>query len=156
MKRIGFVFLLAVIILSLALAGCGGKSDDPKPADKPAAAAPQGAAAAEKEAPAATEAPVVEKQEPKVETDFPLLPDAKNIMDSQGTIIYQSDTSLKDSFDFYQKEFTSRGLSENTILTLNQETMWQLVFTGNENGKSLVVQTIKLSDTTINVTLRYE
>jgi hypothetical protein len=156
MKRIGFVFLLAIIILSLALAGCGGTGEETEKNEPPAAAAPQAAAAAEVEPPEVTEAPAAEKQESKVETDFPLLPDAKNITETQGTIVYQSDTSLKDSFDFYQKEFTSEGLTENTILTLNQDTMWQLVFTGSENGKSLVVQTLKLSDTTINVTLRYE
>jgi predicted small lipoprotein YifL len=153
MKRIVFVFLMAVIILSFALAGCGGKSDDPTPA----AAVPQvAAAAAEVETPAATEAPEAEKSESKVETEFPLLPDAKNVMDIQGAINYQSGVSMADSFDFYMKEFTAMGLTEKTILTLNQETVWQLVFTGNENGKSLIVQTTKLDDATINVNIRYE
>ncbi len=157
MKKSVLFLLMAILILSLATAGCGGKSEDPEPAEAPAAAESQEEAApaeAEPEAPAAQ--PAGEQEAPKVETEFPLLPDAKNVMDLQGSINYQSGSSMKDSFDFYKKEFTGKGLTENTILTLQEDTVWQLVFTGNENGKNLVVQTTKLDDATININIRYE
>jgi hypothetical protein len=153
MKRTGLLIFFAAMVLSLAMAGCGGKSEEKDKAEAPAAVA------AQEEAPAVdtpTQAPAQEQQASEVETEFPLLPDAKNVMDLQGSINYQSGTSMKDSFDFYKKEFSGKGLTENTILTLQEDTVWQLVFTGNENGKNLVVQTTKLDDATININIRYE
>jgi hypothetical protein len=153
MKRTGLLFLIAAMVLSVAMAGCGGKSEEKDKAEAPAAVA------AQEEAPAAdtpTQPAAQEQQASKVETEFPLLPDAKNVMDLQGSINYQSGASMEDSFDFYKKEFTGKGLTENSILTLQEDTVWQLVFTGNENGKNLVVQTTKLDDATINVNIRYE
>lgn len=153
MKRTGLLFIVAAMVLSLAMAGCGGKSSEEDKTEAPAAVA------AQEEAPSIdnpTEAPAQEQQTSKVETEFPLLPDAKNVMDLQGSINYQSGTSMEDSFDFYKKAFTGKGLTENSILTLQEDTVWQLVFTGSENGKSLVVQTTKLDDATININIRYE
>lgn len=149
MKRIGY--LVTIIVLSLVLAGCGGKSEGTAESEKPL-----GASAGQEESMEKTEAPVEQKEEAKVETNFPLLPDAKDVKDLNGTIIYQSNTSLDDAFAFYKEAFHSQGLTENEILTMQQDTMFQQVYTGNANGKSLIVQTSITGDNTITVTLRYE
>ena len=150
------LFLLGtVLILSISMSACaldGGNNNNAAMEEAPAV---QNESAAEAEEPAAEE-PAQEAAETTVDTEFPLLPDAQNVMDSAGTIIYQSETSLDDAYDFYMEEFTNQGLVENEILTLNDDTMFQIVFTGTENGKSLVIQTIQLDDSTINVTIRYE
>ena len=150
------LFLLGVVlVLSISMLACafgGGNNNNANVEEAPAV---QNEPATEVEEPAAEE-PAQEAVETTVETEFPLLDDAQNVMEAAGTVIYQSGTSLEDAYDFYMNEFTSQGLVENDILTLQEETMFQLVFTGSENGKSLVVQTIQLDDSTINVTLRYE
>jgi hypothetical protein len=155
MKKSKFVLLVTVLILSISMLACafGGNNNNTEAIEE--------APAVQEEPAAAVEEPVQEEAAPAaaettIETDFPLLADAKNVMETNGTVIYQSGTSLQDAFDFYYAEFTAQGLTENEILTLNDETMFQLVFTGTEDGKSLVIQTIKLDDSTINVTLRYE
>ena len=150
MKKSNFVLLLMVLVFAMLLTACGGGNNTPAANEAPAA---------QEEAAAAVEEPIQEEAAPAqatIETDFPLLADAQNVMDTNGTIIYQSGTSLQDAYDFYYGEFSAQGLTEDEILTLNEDGMFQLVFTGSENGKSIVVQTIKLDDSTINVSVRYE
>ena len=146
MKKSRIIVLIVALVLMFTLIGCGG-SESKGTDDKATEAVVEQVA---------TEAPAAVEPAAKVETDFPLLPDAEGLMDSQGTIIYQSKTSLADAFTFYKEAFTDQGLTENEILTVNDETMFQMVFTGSENGKNLVIQTVKLDDSTINVSLRYE
>ncbi|MBI9050814.1 MAG: hypothetical protein JEZ00_15445 [Anaerolineaceae bacterium] len=155
MKKSKIILLLTFAILSIAMIACaiGGGNNDANNTGGAEVEQEQAAPEEAVEEPAQEEAASAEAA---VETDFPILPDAEGLTEMQGTVIFQSKTSLADAFDFYQKEFTSQGFTENEILTLNEETMFQLVFTGSDDGKSLVVQTIQLDDSTINVTLRYE
>lgn len=129
------IFLIVALLLVLAFSGC-------------TAAAPAAEEAAEA-APAETTAAVTE-------SEFPMLADAVNVVATDGSVLYQSATTLADAQTFYQTEFTALGLVQNETLTLQDDTMFQLVFTGSENGLSLIVQTTKLDDTTINVSIRYE
>ena len=157
MKKLHLIIL--VLIIAAAMLACG--SGDQKPGNKDAADEPVQAEAAqssEEEEPVDESQPEEAANEPaaKVETEFPLLPNAENVQDLQGTITYQSKTSLADAFEFYRKELTDRGLKENSLLTLDEDDMFQFVFEGSANGKQLVVQTLKLDDKTINVTVRYE
>lgn len=144
MKKISTLLILVVIVLSFTLFACSTGSKD----------APETTSALE----IATEAAAITTEKPAttVETDFPVLPDAENIMDAQGTLIYQTATKMSDVFDFYKQELTAKGLTENEILTLNDSAVSQLVFTGSENGKSLIVQMTRLSDKSISVAIRYE
>jgi len=147
MNKNKVLFILVVLVLSLSLFACSPKGEE--------ISVDSNTQTVETEAVvAATEAP--EQPEAIVETEFPVLPDAENVMDAQGTLIYQTATKMSDVFDFYKKELSAKGLTENEILTLNDETVSQLVFTGSENGKSLIVQMTKLSETSVSVAIRYE
>ncbi len=159
MKIKKFHLLMLVLIMAMLLSACGAA--ETKQAEEGAASEPEQAEAVEQpeaEEPAAESEPkeAVEEAAPKVETDFPLLPDAENVQDMQGVIVYQSKTSLGDAFEFYRKELSGKGLTEKEILTLDEEDMFQFVFEGSPNGKQLVVQTLQLDEKTINVTVRYE
>jgi len=142
-----FFVILVVIFLSVSLFACSAK-DSSKPADTDSQ--PVATEAADENAEAA-EAPAA-----KIETEFPVLPDAENMMGAQGTLIYQTATKMADVFDFYKTELAAQGLTENEILTLNDASVSQLVFTGSDNGKSLVVQMTKTSETSVTVSIRYE
>jgi len=159
MKRKMLHLLMLVLIMTMLLSACG--AGETKQVEEGAASEPEQAEAVEQpeaEEPAAESEPeeAVEEVAPKVETDFPLLPDAVNVLDMQGVIVYQSKTSLEDAFAFYRKELSGMGLKEREILTLDEEDMFQFVFDGSPNGKQLVVQTLQLDEKTINVTIRYE
>jgi hypothetical protein len=145
-----FHLLMLVLMLALIILACGVGSS--KQTDKDAADQPEQAEVVEQPE---AEKPV-EQAAPKVETDFPLLADAENVIDLQGVIVYQSKTSLKDAFAFYRKELSGMGLKEREIQTLDEDDMFQFVFDGSPNGKQLVVQTLQLDEKTINVTIRYE
>jgi hypothetical protein len=154
-----FHLLVLVLILALIILACG--AGDSKKTEEEAASEPEQAEVAEQqevEGPAVESEPEepAEQAAPKVETDFPLLADAENVLDMQGVIVYQSKTSLEDAFAFYRKELSGMGLKEREILTLDEEDMFQFVFDGSPNGKQLVVQTLQLDEKTINVTIRYE
>ncbi len=142
-----FFVLMVVMILSISLFACSAKEKE-KPTETEAQPVATEAVVA------ATEAP--EQPEAIVETEFPVLPDAENMIDAQGTLIYQTATKMSDVFDFYKNELSAKGLTENEILTLNDEAVSQLVFTGSDNGKSLIVQMTKLSETSVSVAIRYE
>jgi len=126
------VFLFVALLLVLAFTGCTAA------------------------APAVEESSEAVTTEVVSESEFPMLADAANVVATEGTVLYQSATPLADAFTFYQTEFTTLGLVQNETLTLQDDTMFQLVFTGSENGLSLIVQTTKLDDTNINVSIRYE
>ncbi|MBA4383541.1 MAG: hypothetical protein C0410_02275 [Anaerolinea sp.] len=139
--------LLVIIVLSFTLFACSAEGKE-KPSDTNTQAAATEAVA--------TEAVVTEQPAASINSEFPMLPDATNVTDLQGTLMYQTATSMTDTFNFYKKELAAKGLTENEILTLNDATVSQLVFTGSDNGKSLIVQMTKLSDKAIAVSIRYE
>lgn len=157
MNKSKIFLILTVFVLAISMIGCSSGGGNNTENEAPAAQENAVEQPAQEEA---TEEPAEEVEpaqaESSVETDFPVLADAQNVMETGGTVIYQSNASLQEAFDFYKAELSAAGLTENDILTLNEDTMFQLVFTGTEDGRSLVVQTIQLDDTTINVTVRYE
>lgn len=159
MRRINLFILVSIAAILILACGAGDKAQT---ADNTINEQEQSEAIQQpqdEEEPVSEDQPEqAEEEQPaeKVETEFPMLPDAENVMDLQGTITYQSKTSLADAFSFYRKELTSQGLKENEILTLDEDDMFQFVFEGSSNGKQLVVQTLKLDEKTINVTVRYE
>jgi len=150
-KKSIFVFFV-VIVLSFTLFACSTKEKEKSnDADTQVVATETDAAAA-----IATAAPTEQPAVASVNSEFPILPDATDVKDVQGTLIYQTATSMTDTFNFYKKELTAKGLTENELLTLNDVTFSQLVFTGSDNGKSLVVQMTKINDAAIALSIRYE
>ncbi|MRS02628.1 hypothetical protein EG832_05295 [bacterium] len=141
-KRI--MVILVVCVLSIVLSACSGAAKETTSDANVQSAVTEAVAAATEPATAS------------VNSEFPMLPDASNVTDAQGTLMYQTATSMTDTFNFYKKELAAKGLTENEILTLNDATVSQLVFTGSDNGKSLIVQMTKLSDSAIAVSIRYE
>jgi hypothetical protein len=148
MKKSSIFVLLVVFVLSFTLFACSTEGKE-KSTDSDAQVVAT-------EAAAATAAPTEQPVAATVNTEFPMLPDATEVKDVQGTIIYQTATSMTDTFNFYKKELAAKGLTENELLTLNDATFSQLVFTGSDNGKSLVVQMTKLNDAAIALSIRYE
>jgi len=147
MNKRNILLILVVIVLSFTLFACSTEGKE-KSTDADAQVADTEAVV--------TTAMATEKPAASVNTEFPMLSDATNVNDLQGTLMYQTATSMTDTFNFYKKELTAKGLTENEILTLNDATVSQLVFTGSDNGKSLIVQMTKLSDSAVSVSIRYE
>jgi hypothetical protein len=132
-NKIGILFIALVLVL--AIAGCASAADSSVDSAQPATE---------------TTSEVV------VESEFPMLPDALNITALEGSVLYQSATTLADAQTFYQTEFTSLELTQDKTLTLQDETMFKLVFTGSKNGLSLIVEAKKLNDSSISISIQYE
>ena len=91
-----------------------------------------------------------------VETDFPLPDSVNNLTDAMGTIIFQTDMTLDETLAFYRNAFAEKGYTERDLLTAITDQTASLVFDGHESGQAIVLQLVVLSETTTNVTLRFE
>ncbi len=102
------------------------------------------------------ESPTQPAVEP-IQTEFPLPPGAENVMVlGEGMVNFQVKMSLKEAIGFYQADFTQKGLTERSILHVETENTFNMVFDGALNGKAIVVQGVDLGDGTININIRYE
>jgi hypothetical protein len=88
-------------------------------------------------------------------TGFPMPDDATNVANVGGTTNFQTGLSLKDAVVFYQDAFTKKGYTERTILHVESETAFSIVFDGDPSGEATVVQGVDLSGST-NVNIRLE
>jgi hypothetical protein len=90
-------------------------------------------------------------------TTFPMPASVSNLTDTgNGSINFQTKTSLQDTIAFYREALTKAGLTERTINTAITDTTFSLVFDGDPSGKAVVVQGVDLGNGTTNVNIRYE
>jgi hypothetical protein len=93
------------------------------------------------------------------ETDYPLVGKVTEFIKLPGggdAINYQTNSGLKDVYDFYVGELTKDGLKERKITTVVNETVINLVMDGADGGKSVIVQAFQLSPGVVNVNVRKE
>jgi hypothetical protein len=88
-------------------------------------------------------------------SEYPAPDDAENFVVVEGTVNFQTNMSLEDVMDFYRDSFGKQGYTERTILTVNDETTFSMVFDGHSSGKAIVVQGVSLGASN-NVTIRLE
>jgi len=99
------------------------------------------------------------EQKGDYKTDFPLPDDVQNFTEigpGDSAINFQSKMSLTDAVEFYRGAFTSKGLSEDKLLTVVDEQGFSMVFRGSSNGKAVVVQGVDLGNGIVNINIRYE
>jgi len=89
--------------------------------------------------------------------DFPMTNDAYNILDiGDGSVLYYTKMPLDDVMDFYRDEYTSRGYSENELLTVVSDGVFSMAFSGDPSGKTVIIQSVDLGDGSRTVTIRLE
>ena len=146
-----FVMLAVLVLASLAcqgLSGVGGGNDIP-------------AGPSSNEAPpSSSDEPVEEEPLPADSTDdseFPMTADAYQVVNiGDGSLLYYTKMSLEDVMKFYRDEYTSRGYTENELLTVNQDGVFSMVFDGDPSGKAVVIQSVDLGDGSRTVSIRLE
>lgn len=143
---------LAVILLVLASLACqavGGGSENtpvaPPTADNtvPAESQPTSTTSSD-DNPAETE------------TDFPMPPDAYNVVEVAGSLTFYTKLSQEDAMAFYREEYTSRGYTEREILTVVSDGVFSMVFDGDPSGKAVVIQSVDLGDGSRTISIRLE
>lgn len=91
-----------------------------------------------------------------VDTDFPMTPDAYNVTQAAGSLIFYTKLSLEDTMQFYRDEYTSKGYTEREALTTVSEGIFSMVFDGDPSGKAVVIQSVDLGDGSRTVSIRLE
>lgn len=96
-----------------------------------------------------------------LDTEFPLPKDVQGFMHlgaGDSAVNFQTKMSLEETMEFYRKELTAKGLSEEPILSVidDDKTGFSMVFRGGPNDKEVVVQGVDLGNDTTNVNIRYE
>jgi hypothetical protein len=92
----------------------------------------------------------------KVKTDFPMTADAFNFTDmGDGSILYYTKMSQADVMKFYRDAYTAKGYTERELLTVVSDTTFSMVFDGDPSGKSVVIQSVNLGDSS-TVAVRLE
>jgi hypothetical protein len=90
-------------------------------------------------------------------TKFPLPNNVSNFTSAaDGSINFQTGTSIKDTIQFYRDAFKKEGLTERTANTAITDTTFSLVFDGDPSGQAIVVQGVDLGNGKTNVNIRYE
>ena len=89
-------------------------------------------------------------------TDFPMTPDAYNVTEAGGSLIFYTKLSQEDAMQFYRDEYTSRGYTERKILTVVAEGTFNLVFDGDPSGQAVVIQSVDLGDGSRTIAIRLE
>ena len=96
-------------------------------------------------------------EENSSDSDFPVTDDAYNVLDiGDGSVLYYTKMSLEDVMEFYRNEYTSRGYTENELLTVVSDGVFSMVFNGDPSGKAVVIQSVELGDGSRTVTIRLE
>lgn len=94
------------------------------------------------------------------ETSFPL-PEGATVMVVSGyqtdseTLIASSTLTFAELKTFYRDAFTAQGLTERTILTVEGDWGFSMVFDGAANGLAIVVQSADLGDGTRSISVTY-
>jgi hypothetical protein len=144
---------LAVIVLvvtSLACQAVGGGSQNtpvaPPATDNAGPAEPQPTSVPPDDSNPAAE----------IETDFPMTPDAYNVTEAGGSLIFYTKLSQEEAMNFYRDEYTAKGYTEREILTIVSDGVFSMVFDGDPSGKAVVIQSVDLGDGSRTISIRLE
>ena len=97
-----------------------------------------------------------ENEDSTIATDFPMTPDAYNVTQAAGSLIFYTKLSLEDTMKFYRDEYTSKGYTEREVLTTVSDGIFSMVFDGDPSGKAVVIQSVDLGDGSRTVSIRLE
>ncbi len=148
MKRNGvFLFLVILVIVSLACGFFGGDRGDSDKVLTPGDSAPGGVSPSTGS----------EDESESYDYDFPTPPDVQNLMEmGLGGINFQTTMSLNEVVAFYRNAFENAGYNERDILTVINDTTFSIVWDGHPSGQAIVVQGVDLGDGMVNVNVRFE
>ena len=92
-----------------------------------------------------------------VKTDFPLTPDAFNVVVvDDDNIVYYTKLSAEDVMKFYRDEYAARGYKERESLTEVTDGIFNMVFDGDPSGKAVVIQSVDMGDGSRTIAIRLE
>ena len=90
-------------------------------------------------------------------SDFPMVDDAFNLVDvGDGSVLYYTKMSGEDVMNFYRDAYSSRGYTENELLTVVSDGVFSLVFDGGPDERAVVIQSVDLGDGSRTITIRLE
>ena len=156
--RITLILLMLFVITLACRAFAGDESENPQEVEsQPVEESPIPVEQGDDTLP--TEEDTGQEGSEPYDTEFPLPGDVQNFMlvpQFEGGINYQTDLTLDEVVSFYRNEFVSQGLTENTLLTVIDDTTFSIVFIGAQNGMAIVIQGVVIGPDQTNVNLRYE
>ena len=92
--------------------------------------------------------------------EFPITDDAASLMvigEGEGAAVnYQTQMPIDEAVKWVRETLASRGLQEDGQMTIVNDTVFSMVFTGSSTGMNLVVQGVKLDTSLTNINVRYE
>jgi hypothetical protein len=91
-----------------------------------------------------------------VETDFPMTPDAYNVTEAGGSLIFYTKLSQEEAMAFYRDEYKTKGYTEREILTVVSDGVFSMVFDGDPGGKAVVIQSVDMGDGSRTIAIRLE
>lgn len=92
-----------------------------------------------------------------VRTDFPLTPDAYNIINTgDGSILFYTKFSLEEAMEFYRDQYKVKGYTERKALTVVSGGTFSIVFDGDPSGKAVIVQSVDIGDGSRTIAIRLE
>ena len=90
-------------------------------------------------------------------SDFPMTDDAFNFVDvGDGSILYYTKMSGEDVMNFYRDAYSSRGYTENELLTHVSGGVFSMVFDGGPDDRAVVIQSVDLGDGSRTIAIRLE
>lgn len=146
-KNVNIVPILALVLASLACQSLTGGGDEPQP--QPLEPVDGGSGGS-------SDSPGDPENSFDTVSDFPLTDDAQNVIESDGTVIYQTEMSVEEVMEFYRDVLTAQGYTERDLLTTLTDGVFSFVFDGHESGQALVIQGFDLKNGTTNVSIRLE
>jgi len=144
---------MAIVVLVLASLACQALAGGPQSIATPSPAADNTGPNATESIPTESAG---ESSDNTVNTDFPMTPDAYNVTQAAGTLIFYTKMSLEDTMKFYRDEYTSKGYTEREVLTTVSDGIFSMVFDGDPSGKAVVIQSVDLGDGSRTVSIRLE
>ena len=157
-----YIFLALLLMVTLACGLSGAKTSEPAVVDDTAPETLPTQPEQPQEVEVQPTTPPIAPEEGSAndyDTDFPIPGNIQNFMQIpqfEGGINFQTDLGLDEVVAFYRAEFSALGLVERELLTVVDETTFNLVFDGASNGKAVVIQGVFLGPGQTNVNIRYE
>lgn len=89
-----------------------------------------------------------------VNSKFPMVSDAYNVITSDSDTLYYTRMSLEEVMKFYRDTYTAKGYQERESLTTVNNGTFSMVFDGDPSGKAIVIQSVDLGDGSRTVAIR--
>jgi hypothetical protein len=141
MKKFRIPLLIMVLLVSsLACQALAGNGTETEPQSLPPAENPQSQ-------------PGDSNPSTDGDSEYPMLSDASNVVNTAGVVNYQTQFSLTEVIEFYRDTLSSQGYTERSINTTITDVAFNLVFDGHPSGQALVIQGTDLGGGTVNVTI---